>query len=78
MGMATMQTIDTDTERDLIEGAGHGLGCWEIFAEQAVESGRAATGRHDDEVGGTTLWLAYLDAIEGGMCHLADGCPAGE
>lgn len=68
-------TIDQDTERELTSETGHGHGCWEIFAEKAVEAGRAATGRHDDEVGGVTLWIEYEEFLAAGGCEWSEGCP---
>lgn len=67
--------IDQDIERELTSGTSHGHGCWEAFAEKAVEAGRATTGRHDDEVDGLTLWLHYLDFIAEGGCENEIGCP---
>lgn len=70
-----MMMISQDIERELTAGTDHGHGCWEIFAENAVEQGLVAEGRHDDEVDGQTLWMAYLDAIERGECEQQPGCP---
>lgn len=71
-------SIDHDIERDLTGESGHGHGCWEIFSEKAVEAGQVATGRHDDEIDGVTLFVAWLDAIEGGLCERQQGCPGTE
>lgn len=71
-------TIDQDTERELTSETGHGHGCWEIFAEHAVEAGRAATGRHDDEVDGVTLWIKYEEFLAAGGCEREIGCPGTE
>ena len=69
-----MNEIDHDEERELTAETDHGHGCWEIFSEKAADE-HGIAGRHDDEINGQTLWLAYLEAIEAGQCERQDGCP---
>ena len=85
--MATSE-INHEMERMLTDTTGHEHGCWEVYAEIAVETLCKAlgvpldqapiAGRHDDVIGGRTIWDAYTEdvLINRTVCHCDD--PADE
>lgn len=64
-----MLTINHDLEQLLTDNTGHDHGCWETFADKALEAWAARegldidnlpiAGRHDDKIDGLTLWEMY-------------------
>lgn len=62
-------------ERDIIEGVGHEMGCWEWNVEELIETaageGVELEGRHDEIYRHTTLIDHVIDGLASGRstCH---------
>lgn len=51
----TMTETTREAEARIVESLGHHLGCFEIYAEVAIENGIARTGEHNEIVNGERL-----------------------
>lgn len=74
------------TERQIIEGAGHEMGCWEWNVEELIEEAAAEgvelEGRHDEIHRHATLIDLVIDGLTSGAricrCQVTDSREWGE
>lgn len=65
--------LNQTIEREIIEGAGHEMGCWEWNVEVLIE-GTELEGRHDEILNNKTLIDTVIDGVTAGRldCHCED------
>jgi hypothetical protein len=70
--------LNQTIEREIIEGAGHEMGCWEwnveLIIEAAAQAGTTLEGRHDEIFANKTLIDLVIDGLTAGRldCYCED------